>query len=132
MALGFLILSRHPIVESSELTFDRSDPELSPDGLSVIDFVFNGFDIEEHEVERTVAKGAVQALIAIPQMGYVHFLNTHMVSNYSSKAYTPQRASQLQELLEFANGLTVEQPAPVILAGDFNFGPWEGASGFAP
>jgi len=101
---GLLILSRYPIVASSEITYSEC---MQADALA--------------------AKGAIHALIQFQPGQFVHVFNTHLQASYNdprslTKFQKSQwvRTSQLQELAAFMHTTTKNDSYPIMLLGDFN------------
>lgn len=119
---GLVILSKHSIVRSSRVTFDK--------GVGA---------------DRFVSKGALYAQIAVPTMSgekYLHVFNTNLQCSYEAahySVYSPlestmmTREKQLKSLKQFIDSQVIlnvtqhvsgeEQQTthdPIIVAGDFN------------
>lgn len=105
MDTGLRTLSRFPIVETKRLTYS-------------VGGYFNRFLIDG---EYGIRKSAMAAKIIHPKWGPVWTVNTHLVSAYRDEMYIAHRGIQLQELSDWIKSELTD--APVILGGDFNFGP---------
>ncbi len=105
MDTGLRTLSRFPIVETKRLTYS-------------VGGYFNRFLTDG---EYGIRKSAMAAKIIHPKWGPVWTVNTHLVSAYRDEMYIAHRGIQLQELSDWIKSELTD--APVILGGDFNFGP---------
>lgn len=105
MDTGLRTLSRYPIVETKRLTY------------SVGGYLSRFFTDGEYAIR----KSAMAAKVMHPSWGPVWTVNTHLVSAYKDEMYLAHRGIQLQELSDWIKAELSD--SPVVLGGDFNFGP---------
>lgn len=103
---GLLILSRWPMSRVARHTFAENGSWRHPATGEVL-----------------VDKGALAARVAHPRRPF-WVVNTHLVANYAhdgGPSFTEQRRRQFEEVATLARAHLDD--APVIVGGDFNFGP---------
>jgi endonuclease/exonuclease/phosphatase family metal-dependent hydrolase len=105
---GLLILSRHPVIESSQ---------------SRLRYKKNGrLGSCFRDGEYFAKKSLIAAKFLHPVMGPIWVANTHLVAaGGNPDTYAEQRTHQVEELLGFVSPKAAE--LPFILGGDFNCGP---------
>jgi len=99
---GLMIISKHPIVDTQEVVFDKGSHS-----------------------DQFVTKGVLYAKIQVGS-SFVHVFNTHLQASYGyefdfdNNPYTPVRHRQLKKLVDFVKRVTAKDNYPIMLAGDFN------------
>jgi len=99
---GLMIMSKYPIVDTQEITFDKGSHS-----------------------DKFVTKGVLYAKIKVDS-SYIHVFNTHLQASYgyefdfSSNPYSNIRKKQLKKFAEFVQRVTAKDSYPILLAGDFN------------
>lgn len=99
---GLTILSRYPIVEQEDLFFRG----------------------RSYHLERFVAKGAMYVKIAIPHIGFVHVINTHL-NAWSTGLAAHARNSQVLQLRDFVTRKNLPPNEPLFICGDLNMDGYE-------
>ncbi len=103
---GLLILSAHPIVDQRAIEY----PLQSLSWASL----FTG--------EWLSRKGALSAVIQLPDGQRVRVVNTHLAANYGpSRTFSDERRRQVEELSRWVGSLV--RAEPIILGGDLNISP---------
>ncbi|NDC24916.1 MAG: hypothetical protein EBZ49_12440 [Proteobacteria bacterium] len=105
---GLLILSKHPLKEAHRLTY----PAL-PVGSEVFE-----------DGEALAAKSANLVTMVHPGAGEVVIANTHLVSYYAEGIADKYQRIRLEQFIAFVDWTKKRAGnLPLILGGDFNFGP---------
>lgn len=99
---GLMIMSKYPIVETQEITFDKGSHS-----------------------DAFVTKGVLYAKIKV-DASYIHVFNTHLQAsyghefNFEENTYSTIRKKQLKKFAGFIQRVTSKDNYPILLAGDFN------------
>lgn len=103
---GLMILSAHPIVDQRAIEYP-----LQPVSWASL---FTG--------EWLSRKGALSAVIQLPEGRRVRVVNTHLAANYGpSRTFSHERRRQVEDLSRWVGSLV--RAEPIILGGDFNISP---------